>query len=825
MSCVHQGLWYFSTSKDNDIFQVIQVVAVLFEIMGILFYVKVNRSISINSNAMPNAQSIVINDYYEETTYDTWNKNTEKLVKKIKKANKNVILPVYSKLLWLFIIYEITMILYSMSVLVLSVYKIAINTVTKYIIIVFQGFIVNFVWYTFMYLIMWSFVQKSSGTQSWKRSAYISISLGLIHGIAFIFIFYIIQNGLTTTYITMFLCAMDLIIFTFMMLYMCRHPRRRYKQSLICYTLCMFIIHFIWIILNVIVVQSSKSTHSVFSDMYNDKNGTSSFCIYYIFDVLRQLTFPIILFFTLKHDSQYWHELAMSIMSSNHARLSIWDECVEYTFNSNDPTTKYSLDTSKTNLAFDEVVNMAQMQIPIFDWACLGIDQSSDDAMNNSYLGIGTSATVFLGKYKGSPVAIKCILCAELDIETMHLFYKEALLSLSLQSKGKSHPNIVQFLGIAIQPPELCLIYEYCKHKSLTNVLQNVNMYPNINYRQILYIAQDIASGMKYLHKNNIVHRDLKTENVLIHEYKQSNTKYSGKVFIAKVCDFGLARKIRKDQEEEEYDDEDELAEADEVSGGTSPSTSSMRSAMMKSMDSNKGSFTNLFSSFGFSGFSKKKQKSQLPKHRKRTTPTSINSSKNVSLLDEDGYVIDESDDEKKIENYETMTPETPKSEDDRRYSSPRHKPQFMTTEVGTVAFMPPEILENISFQDKMGDVKILNKNTLYANSVDVFAFGCILWELIMRDEVHKQYTTAEDIRKAVLNGEYPKMPQWCPDDYNYLIKLCWEKDPFKRPQFDWINNKLKQMIKATNNFKSTSLVDTLTDDDKSSIASPFVRK
>ena len=104
------------------------------------------------------------------------------------------------------------------------------------------------------------------------------------------------------------------------------------------------------------------------------------------------------------------------------------------------------------------------------------------------------------------------ILCDELDIDTMHLFYKEALLSLSLQRKGRAHPNVVKFLGVAINPPELCLIYEYCKHKSLTNVLQNIHIYPNINYIQILYIAEDIAKGMKFLHQHNIVHRDLVKE-------------------------------------------------------------------------------------------------------------------------------------------------------------------------------------------------------------------------------------------------------------------------------------------------------------------------
>ena len=159
----------------------------------------------------------------------------------------------------------------------------------------------------------------------------------------------------------------------------------------------MLTIHIIWITLNVIV--------NVVQSAFESDN----FCIYYIFDLLRQLTFPIILFFTLKSDSEYWSEIMNEIMSSNHARLSIWDECVEYTLNS-DVNNKHSSDASKTNLAFDEVINLAEMQIPIFDWRCLGINDEDDNAMNDSYLGMGTSATVLLGKYKGI-VFIKNIIC------------------------------------------------------------------------------------------------------------------------------------------------------------------------------------------------------------------------------------------------------------------------------------------------------------------------------------------------------------------------------------------------------------------------------
>ena len=93
--------------------------------------------------------------------------------------------------------------------------------------------------------------------------------------------------------------------------------------------------------------------------------------------------------------------------------------------------------------------------------------------------------------YEGNKVAVKTILCEELDLTIVHQFCKEALLSIHL----KEHPNIVKFYGIALQPPELCLIYEYCKHKSLLNVLQNINIY-TLNYQTVLSLALQIAKGI-----------------------------------------------------------------------------------------------------------------------------------------------------------------------------------------------------------------------------------------------------------------------------------------------------------------------------------------
>ena len=84
-----------------------------------------------------------------------------------------------------------------------------------------------------------------------------------------------------------------------------------------------------------------------------------------------------------------------------------------------------------------------------------------------------------------------------------------------------------------------------------------------------------------------------------------------------------------------------------------------------------------------------------------------------------------------------------------------------------------------------------------------------------MRDEVYKEYNKAEDIRKAVLNGNYPQMPQFCPEDYTNLIKACWTKDPLKRPPFTFIANKLKSMIQDANSiFTNNEIMHSSIDDE-----------
>ncbi|KAJ7186086.1 kinase-like domain-containing protein [Mycena filopes] len=88
-----------------------------------------------------------------------------------------------------------------------------------------------------------------------------------------------------------------------------------------------------------------------------------------------------------------------------------------------------------------------------------------------------------------------------------------------------SHPNLLPFLGLYTYDGRLCLISPWMDNGDLKSFLNNP---PNgINH---LALVADTATGLQYLHRENIVHGDLKTANILVTP--------SGRACIA---DFGLS--------------------------------------------------------------------------------------------------------------------------------------------------------------------------------------------------------------------------------------------------------------------------------------------
>ncbi|XP_064420345.1 discoidin domain-containing receptor 2 isoform X2 [Latimeria chalumnae] len=104
------------------------------------------------------------------------------------------------------------------------------------------------------------------------------------------------------------------------------------------------------------------------------------------------------------------------------------------------------------------------------------------------------------------------------------------------------HPNIIRLLGVCIHDDPLCMITEYMENGDLNQFLSQreiesqltlANNIPSISYHHLLYMATQIASGMKYLASLNFVHRDLATRNCLV-----------GNNFTIKIADFGMSRNL-----------------------------------------------------------------------------------------------------------------------------------------------------------------------------------------------------------------------------------------------------------------------------------------
>ena len=102
--------------------------------------------------------------------------------------------------------------------------------------------------------------------------------------------------------------------------------------------------------------------------------------------------------------------------------------------------------------------------------------------------------------------------------------------------KKLDHPNIVKILEFYNTPDSYYIINDYCP---------NGELYYQINKQfsetQMAVIFRQIFSGLSYLHENNIIHRDLKLENILITDIEKSITTKE-KLFNIKIIDFGTAK-------------------------------------------------------------------------------------------------------------------------------------------------------------------------------------------------------------------------------------------------------------------------------------------
>ncbi|KAL4565878.1 hypothetical protein LXL04_029984 [Taraxacum kok-saghyz] len=136
----------------------------------------------------------------------------------------------------------------------------------------------------------------------------------------------------------------------------------------------------------------------------------------------------------------------------------------------------------------------------------------------------GSCGDLHRGVYIGQEVAVKIFRSEQLNEALENEFAHEVTIL-----REVCHKNVVRFIGACTKQPNMCIITEYMPGGSLFEYLHK--NHHNLSLPQLVQFAIDVCEGMEYLHHNNIIHRDLKTANLLM----DSNN-------VVKVADFGVAR-------------------------------------------------------------------------------------------------------------------------------------------------------------------------------------------------------------------------------------------------------------------------------------------
>lgn len=146
------------------------------------------------------------------------------------------------------------------------------------------------------------------------------------------------------------------------------------------------------------------------------------------------------------------------------------------------------------------------------------------EIIRENRIGQGSFATVYKGRWHG-PVALKELNVKDPTPTQLQDFKNEVVVL-----KKTRHANVLLFIGYVLKP-ELIIVTQWCKGRSLYKHL-HVEDRPEFNNHEIKDIAIGVAQGMEYLQSKGILHRDLKSNNIFIHDEDDLSVK---------IGDFGLA--------------------------------------------------------------------------------------------------------------------------------------------------------------------------------------------------------------------------------------------------------------------------------------------
>lgn len=149
---------------------------------------------------------------------------------------------------------------------------------------------------------------------------------------------------------------------------------------------------------------------------------------------------------------------------------------------------------------------------------------SIEDLRIDRRIGRGSFGEVFHAFWNGTEIAVKKLPKHMLSNQK---FLEDFAQEISIMAQLR-HPNVIQFLGVAVDKASLYMLTEFMPRGSLYDVLHDREQ--NLPAELLVAMLLDTARGMSYLH-TRLIHRDLKSHNLLVDQH-----------WHVKICDFGLSR-------------------------------------------------------------------------------------------------------------------------------------------------------------------------------------------------------------------------------------------------------------------------------------------
>ncbi|KAI8997952.1 kinase-like domain-containing protein [Gaertneriomyces semiglobifer] len=159
---------------------------------------------------------------------------------------------------------------------------------------------------------------------------------------------------------------------------------------------------------------------------------------------------------------------------------------------------------------------------------------SWDDLHEFEDLAAGSFGVLQKADYLGTEVAVKEFL----DLSGQPGFDLKKYIGREVEIlQATRHPNVVQFMGCCLHDNKLYLVTEFVPGGNLKRWIKDSQK--DFGWRLRVGFATDVSRALSYLHAHKIIHRDLKSENLLITENRR-----------IKICDFGFSREVAVTPEE-----------------------------------------------------------------------------------------------------------------------------------------------------------------------------------------------------------------------------------------------------------------------------------